>query len=252
MSDPIACRTGWLLPVLLALTTSAAAAFAFLYFKRPGSGELGSIRVSMTDDNGKGGSTIHVVVAEAPFEQRDTVAPGSDFGGIVHYPTPYLSKPNLKLTSAKRQYQIVEETPFGFTWAARPLPEDFRDDAKSDDNVFQKLLTDSLAKVALGNLKSGLVLEDFTWQASGLRAGPADLPPQTFEQKGLFKQTPGQQGPVNFPIPYRQAPNVKLNAGDFTKTVITEVTPTGFKWKNTGGDDVWNNGQIEWTAVGVR
>jgi death-on-curing protein len=126
------------LPVLLAVTTCATGGFAFLYFVRPGTGELGAIRVVVTDDDGKGGGTLRVVVAEAPLAQKETVSPGPAFTGVVHYPAPYLTKPNLKLTSGKRRYDVVEETPFGFTWAARPLPDDFRAEAKKDNNLFEK------------------------------------------------------------------------------------------------------------------
>jgi hypothetical protein len=210
------------------------------------------IRVIVTED-GKGGNTIRLTIAETPLAQKDTIAPGAAFTGIVHYPAPYLTKPNLKLTSGKRKYEVVAETELGFTWAARSLPEDFREDARKDANLFEKFLGDSLAvQAAKGNLKHGLVFEDFTWEAKGLRAPASALPPRTFEQKGSFKTTHGQQGPVNFPIPYRQAPNVILNVSGFNKTVITECTPGGFKWKNTGADDIWNNVMVEWVASGIR
>jgi hypothetical protein len=56
---------------------------------------------------------------------------------------------------------------------------------------------------------------------------------------------------VNFPAPYRQAPNVELQLGGFNKTVITECTPTCFKWKNTENDDIFNDTAATWVRRGL-
>src|SRR5580698_7959450 len=109
MSDTQSPRR-WLLPVLLSISTTAALAFAFLYIFRPNAGELGAIRVVVTDDNGKSGNSIHVVVAEAPLVQKDTINPRSQFSDIVYYPSPYLLRPNLKLASGKRHYDILSQS----------------------------------------------------------------------------------------------------------------------------------------------
>ena len=210
---------------------------------------FGAIRVVVTDDDGKSGNAIRVVVAEAPLVQKETVSPGIAYSGIVRYPAPYLTQPNLKLTSGKRHYDVIAETEFGFNWVARLRPDDLRADASKDDNALEKLLGNPMAIAELkGNLKPGLSFEDFTWEAKGLRAPPYSLPPKPFEQKGKFTSVYGQTGVVNFPVPYRQAPSVELGLYGFNKTFVTECTPTGFKWKNTGPDDNFNNASVDWVA----
>lgn len=74
----------------------------------------------------------------------------------------------------------------------------------------------------------------------------------TYDQSGQVSIVSGQEGVVNFPIPFSSPPNVELDTGGFNKTAITECTATGFKWKNTGTDDTWNNGKVRWTARGVK
>ena len=77
-------------------------------------------------------------------------------------------------------------------------------------------------------------------------------PVATYDQVGQVTIVAGQEGVVNFPIPYSSPPNVELDTGGFNKTAITECTATGFKWKNTGLDDSWNNGKVRWTARGLK
>jgi hypothetical protein len=77
-------------------------------------------------------------------------------------------------------------------------------------------------------------------------------PTPPYEQTGMVNIVAGQEGVVNFPIPYSSAPNVDLDTSSWSKTAITECTSTGFKWKNTGMDDHWNNGKVRWTARGVK
>jgi hypothetical protein len=255
-----ASRTGWLLPVLLAIASAVAISFGFLYLTRPNPGELGSISVVVTDDQGKPGSTLRVIVAEAPLEQTDTVAPGLNYTGIVHYPIPYLVQPNLKLTGGKRRYDVVKESELGFTWVAQPLADDFRDDAKKNQMFekgfgvpFERLLESNLELAALNHaLKPGLVFEDFTWQARGLRGPPPSLPPKPFEQKGTFFSQYGQEAPVHFPVPFDSAPNIELAGPAHVNTVIVECTAASFKWRNTakGITSGWE-GDLTWTARGL-
>lgn len=40
MPDPVPARAGWVLPVLLAVATTLALGFGFLYVIRPNAGEL--------------------------------------------------------------------------------------------------------------------------------------------------------------------------------------------------------------------
>jgi hypothetical protein len=73
------------------------------------------------------------------------------------------------------------------------------------------------------------------------------------QQTGTFRVVAGQEGVVNFPLAYgTHPPNVQLDLGGYNKTVVTECTVTGFKWKNVVADDVFNNAQVNWTARGER
>ena len=75
--------------------------------------------------------------------------------------------------------------------------------------------------------------------------------PETFRQAGKFKVVAGQEGSVNFPIPYQFPPSVETDANNFNKTVIIETTTQGFRWKNTGESNVFNDTDVNWTARGV-
>jgi hypothetical protein len=54
------------------MTTTVAVGLGFLYLARPNVGELGAIRVVISDDEGRAGNSIRVVVAEAPLVQKVT------------------------------------------------------------------------------------------------------------------------------------------------------------------------------------
>jgi len=91
----------------------------------------------------------------------------------------------------------------------------------------------------------------FTWEAKGLRGGSAG---QLYVQKGSFQTDFGQEGQVNFPYPYASPPNVELS-GSHSKTIITECTATGFKWKNSqNSKDGWSaeRGAVTWIARGIK
>jgi hypothetical protein len=84
------------------------------------------------------------------------------------------------------------------------------------------------------------------------RSTPAK-PVESFEQEGSFNLVAGAEGQVNFPLPYKSPPNVTLDVGSFNKTIISEATETGFKWKNLAkGDDTFNAGKTKWTSKGIR
>lgn len=254
MSDPVPVRPNWVLPVLLAISTSAALGLGFLYLTRPNAGELGAVRVVVADDGGKSGTTLHVIIAEAPLAQKETVSPGVVWTGVVRYPAPYLTKPNLKLTSGKRRYTVTAETELGFTWVASPLPDDFRDDAAKEGGALERLLSGTFEfAAAQSKLKPGLIFEDFTWEAKGLRAPPSALPPQTFEFTGKFHSALGQEGVVNFEVPYSSPPHVQLGGNYLAATVVSECTAKGFKWRNTAKETGrWVEGDVTWTAKGIR
>ena len=59
---------------------------------------------------------------------------------------------------------------------------------------------------------------------------PAEPP----EQAGEFRSYFGQEGAVWFPEPYASPPYVRLR--NTRHTAVTEVSPTGFRWKNGGKD----------------
>jgi hypothetical protein len=252
MSAPTPPRTGWVWPVWAAVATAAALGLGFLYLARPAAGELGAVRVVVADEAGGAGRDLHIYVAEAPFPQKDTVSPGPAYTGIVHYPVPYRLKPNLKLTYGKRPYEVTAETETGFTWMARPLSDDVREEARTGAATVEAMLGNSLAIIAAqGRLKPGLVFEDFSWEARGLRAPASALPPRPFEQKGSFHTATGLESVVHFPIPYASPPEVELGGSRKHAVVVSECTAKSFKWKNFGTNPTFDNGDVTWTARGV-
>jgi hypothetical protein len=76
---------------------------------------------------------------------------------------------------------------------------------------------------------------------------------EVFEQEGSFNLAAGAEGQVNFPLPYKSPPNVTLDVSGFNKTIVSEATETGFKWKNLAkSGDSWNEGKTKWISKGVR
>jgi hypothetical protein len=189
--------------------------------------------------------------ASGVLHQHDTVSPGSKSSGIVYYPIPFAAPPNLKITSAKRQYDIVKQDESGFTWKAVATIDDIRDDPEVRRHA------EAMISVGIkhaddlgGRLKPDLQFEDFTWEAKGVRADPAE---KLYPQDGTFNTVPGLEGEVTFPFPYAAAPNVELSGPPaiLGKVIIVETRPTGFKWKNAGKDDT-HGGTLTWKAKGLR
>ncbi len=87
----------------------------------------------------------------------------------------------------------------------------------------------------------------------GQDSAPSRQPsaPGTFLQSGKFKVVAGQEGSVNFPMPYQFPPSVETDAGGFNKTAIVDITAQGFRWKNTGESNIFNDTDVNWTARGV-
>ena len=255
MAEAPARGGSWGLTVFAAVAASAAVGLGVLYFMRPNAGELGAIKVQVTDDAGKGGSAIHITVAEAPFVQTEPVKPGQSFAGPVQFPLPYQLPPHIKLTSAsgKRLYEVVTVNEYGFTWTAKPLPDDISEEGRKDTIGFERILgVGGLAMAQLrGYLKPSTVFEDFTWEAKGVRMPLGNLPPRTHTAEGKFYTIFGQEGPVMFPVPYATPPHVEVTGGYRSVTVISEVTATGFKWKNVAKDRFGNEGEVQWTAKGI-
>lgn len=79
----------------------------------------------------------------------------------------------------------------------------------------------------------------------GAPSGPQMEP---FEQSGPFDGA-GGQGEVHFPVPFASPPNVKLDYLGRT-TVVVEVKPTGFKWRDVGAGSHAATGT--WTAKGIK
>ena len=88
-----------------------------------------------------------------------------------------------------------------------------------------------------------------------LTSGPDAANPvsreEVFEQSGRFNATAGGEGMVRFPQTYRAIPNLELSLSPaINKTVVTETMSWGFRWKNTGPDNLFNNSSIPWKARG--
>jgi hypothetical protein len=230
--------TTLVLSVALAACAAAAITLAVVHFRQ-----------AAPAVHGGGGGVIAAVFGDEPLVQKDTVSPQSRYTGVVYYPIPYASPPNLKLTAQKRQYDIVKQDETSFTWMARPMVEDFHDN-KRDEAASRLNL--SIEALAINFLKPNIQYEDFTWEAKGVRPGKDAGAMQTFEQTGTFNTIIGKDGEVNFPVPYALAPNVELSGQTSGAVIVVECRPTGFKWKNAGDNAFFHNGQATWKAKGVR
>ncbi len=213
-----------LLSLALAVAATAAVVLAVVQLtNRPG--------IIATGPSGSpAASTPGQVVSDAPLTQTDKIDPAGSSMGVVYYPLPFATTPNLKLVCAKRRYLIFKQDEFGFTWDAGE---------SADPDVQTKEKADSTRKV----------VEEFTWEAKGVRGDPAQI---TFEQSGTFQTGVGQKGEVYFPSPYGSPPNVTLDTSTWNATVIAEVTPNGFKWVNSGKEENFNNARVKWVAKGTR
>lgn len=204
------------------------------------------------EEVGKGGAVLAPAPAGELLVQRDVESPKSRYTGIVYYPLPYATPPNLKLTSAKREYAILEQNELGFTWTVQPLLEDFKEQYQQEyqkdpaASTLDAKLKMSLATITDNWLKPNLQFEDFSWEAKGVRGNPSAIR-KLFEQKGTFAAPRGEQGEVHFPFPYEGPPNVQLTSGD---VIVTECTASGFKWKNT--DKTFDARSVVWVAKGLR
>ena len=213
-----------ILSLAVAVCASAAITLAVVYFRQ-----------------GKG--------PESLLEQRGTVSPKNKFSGIVYYPSPYSSPPNLTVTSAQRQYDIVKQDETGFTWKALVMAEDIRDDQRKNADAMIGVGIRHVER-HVGTLKPDLQFEDFTWEAKGVRPGKDAV----LVQEGTFNTIAGKEGEVNFPIPYSAAPNVEVSGPASGAVIVVESRPTGFKWQNTPqpGAFAVNSGSVTWKAKGVR
>ena len=183
------------------------------------------------------------------LKQGDTVSPKIKYTDVVTYPIPYAAPPNLKLIAPTRVYEIVKQDETGFTWKAVAKVDDFKDEKR---HVIEGFMGRDMAFQAnAGHLKANLQIEDFTWEAKGVRPGKDTV----FVQPGVFNTIAGTEGEVKFPIPYAAAPNVELTGQASFSVIIVESRPTGFKWKNVPqppGPGVVNSGNVNWKAKGLR
>ena len=148
-----------ILSLALAVSMTAVAILAVLYFRQPGSAS-----------GGGGGGALAAIFGDEPLVQKDTVSPQGKYTGIVYYPTPYASPPNLKLTAQKRTYDIVKQDETGFTWMSHPMIEDIKDEWRKDFEAGSVTKTIELL-AGQSYLKPNIQYEDFTWEAKGVRAG---------------------------------------------------------------------------------
>lgn len=189
-----------------------------------------------------------------PFIQKDLVSPSGHMTGQVYYSIPFSSPPNLKLTSGNQRFDIAKQDEFGFTWVAQTRLDDFTPEHLEQLKQFQtdpQSLLGSVLTAATGKgiLKPNLEIEDFTWEAKGVRGATL---PRVYEQTGTFTPLPNGEGEVNYAIPYAQGANVDLSHNEYT--TVTESRADGFRWKNScqKGYETWAQREITWTAKGIR
>jgi hypothetical protein len=261
MAEPVppAARAG-ISPAVLVLSVlfAIAATTAVVLALRPSAPAM--TLATQADASGK---IVAVPVATAtlePFVQKDVVTPKGKTTGQVYYPIPFGSPPNLKFGTSKREYIILTETEFGFTWAARATADDF-EPGLNEDATFGPLITNALrlgipltevGGALFAKLKPNPLLDEFTWEAKGIAGKPQ---PPMVTIKGEFSSLPNTEGEVAFGMSYAQPPNVTFtrdNTGG--RTAITTITPTGFKWQNVTMkvNESFGMGTMHWEAKGSR
>jgi hypothetical protein len=237
-----------ILSLALAASATAAIIFAVLYFRQPAAA------------TGGGNGTIAVAAAaDETLVLKDTVSPGSHFTDIVYYEAPFASPPHLTLARGKRQYTLVSQDETNFTWAAQVMLDDLTDEARKSPGQWLSLTLDKVTPNTVLNSSpfKNVQLEDFTWEARGVRATKGAVVMKAYPQDGTFNAVAGQEGEVAFPIPYATAPNVELsppftNRGMPAGIFIVESRPTGFKWKNVSMGLLNDSGPLVWKAKGIR
>jgi hypothetical protein len=229
--------TTLILALALAVFVASTIVLAVLY-----------LRLESPGAAARGDAAPGAVANGAAMQQRDTVSPHSSYTGTVNYPLPYGAPPNLKLSAATREYEIVKQDEAGFTWKALAKLDDFKDDKR---HLMEGHLGRDIGfQTNVGALKPNLRFEDFTWEARGMRPGKDTV----FVQQGVFNTIADKEGEVNFPIPYGAAPNVELTGQASGAVIIVESRPASFKWKNVpqAGPFAVNSGSVNWKSKGVR
>jgi hypothetical protein len=234
----------------LALTASVTAAiiFAVLYFREPAPAA-----------GGANGNNPVAAAADDMLVLKGTVSPGSHFTDIVYYETPFASPPHLTISRGKRQYALLSQDEKSFNWAAQIMLDDLTDEARKSSGQWLSLTLDKVTPDMVLNSSpfKNVQLEDFTWEARGVRAAKGAVVMKVYPQDGTFNAVTGQEGEVSFPIPYATAPNVELstiftNVGVPAGVFIVESRPTGFKWKYVSKDLVNDSRTLVWKAKGIR
>jgi hypothetical protein len=224
----------FVLALLLAVGGVTAALLAVVYVAN---------KLDSADKPKTGG--VATLADSEPYTQQGTLKPEGQGSGLVYYPVPYASPPHLTLSPGSR-YLIVRQDEFGFTWLDRARVKDFAGLVASVPE-----LSGAISRAETEKFDPNQ--PDIAWEAKGLRGGAAMEAMRPFQQSGTFQSEAGQQGQVNFPIPYASPPNVELS-GNSSRTIISECTATGFKWKNNAGPNgpSWDSGEVKWRSKGIR
>jgi hypothetical protein len=233
-----------ILAVLLTASSTAAIVLAVVHFGQPARVQEPAATVKHAE------AMQHT---EDPFSQRGTIHPEGELTGIVYYPIPYATPPHLNLSPGRR-YSIARQDEFSFVWVDRErtnLPSvaaDILKDLPGLADALTKKAAEAQSKEAIAPADSEQ--PELTWEAKGMRVTAEARPLRLFQQTGTFYNLNGSEGEVKFPFPYASPPNVEL-AGKVQTTLISEITATGFRWKN-GGTAMWDQGDATWTAKGIR
>jgi hypothetical protein len=165
-----------------------------------------------------------------PHEQKGSFTAAWGQEGEVYFSAPYATPPNVTLgvNTSNATIQIV--SPLGFSWkntGTSPLP------------------APSVPWTAVGVKATSEQLTLLAKSARPLKA--PENPLKLVEQKGTFVVSKGEKG---FPQPYAHPPNVETLS--ILYVIVTQVTPTGFKWEASKSQQYGNPGdRATWTAKGI-
>jgi hypothetical protein len=176
-----------------------------------------------------------------PHEQKGSFTAPWGQEGDVYFSAPYATPPNVTFGPNTSNASIQTVSPLGFSWknaGASPLP------------------APSVPWTAVGVKATAEQITSLAKNAKPLKA--RENPLKLVDQTGTFTGAVKKKGEVYFPIPYASPPNLVVSGAIInsnnsypTIVIISEVTPTGFKWDGLAGASPPESALQTWTAKGI-